>query len=221
MSLKNSFLYCTFLFFLPFALIGQNDINTSPKIKEVGFNATTIFNNFLNFSDDDVVLLPYHFSYKSIKENGQAFRLGAGLRLNVSDGDSFSTDFFSDDLKTTNALIDLRMGYEKQRKITDRWMFYSGFDFILGLDHFKFESEEDDFTSKQRSFRYGFGPVMGIQFMFSERVGLFTESTLYLIRRDTKSETDSSFSSNDDERKSSSNDLSFVLPSNIYFFFRF
>lgn len=223
MSAKNTFLYCAILLSLPFGLFGQDvseTIKKSSKTEEVALNATTIFNNFLNFSGDDVSLIPYHFSYKSIKENGKAFRLGAGLRLNTTKGEAFSTDFFSDDLKTRNALIDLRLGFEKQRKITDRWLFYTGMDFILGLDHFRFESDNNDFTSKRRNFRTGLGPVLGLQFMFSERIGLFTESTLYFIRQDVKSEFDNGGSSTDSE-KSSSNDLSYVLPSNIFFFFRF
>ncbi len=134
----------------------------SKKIKELGINATGFLSSYLSFNSGLIDPGAYILTYKSLKENGKGFRLGFGVFLDTANDDE--------------NFINLRIGYEKQNKINERWTYYWGFDFVANLSDFE-GNELQDNTG------IGVGPVFGLQHHFSDKIGLSTESSFYFLTK--------------------------------------
>ncbi len=186
---------------------------------EVGLNFTRFIDEAIDLSGESTLLSPYLFSYKRLNEKGDGFRLGTGLNFSRSKGD-LTGNFFDDDVKSVNSAFDLRMGKENQQQISERWMYYYGFDVLFGFSNLKVEFDGTKINNE--NIYGGVGPVLGAQFMISERVGLFTEASFYLTQNFTEERTNfnNGFEPDQNEKANSTN-LNFVVPTNIYLFFKF
>jgi hypothetical protein len=186
---------------------------------EIGINFTSFLDEAIDFGGENTTLNPYLFTYKRLNESGDGFRLGAGFSLSRSKGD-LSGNFFIKDAKTATSAIDLRMGSEQQRRISNRWVYYYGFDGLIGFSTTSIKTND---TKIENSRLYGgLGPVLGAQFMLTDRVGLFTEASFYLVQSFDHEKTDFSNNFQDDEKNdSNSTSLNFQVPTNIYLFFKF
>ncbi len=195
-----------------------NNIPTESQ-DEIGINFTRFLDEAIDFGGENTTLNPYLFTYKRLNESGDGFRLGAGFDISRSKGD-LSGNFFIDDAKTVASAIDLRMGSEHQRRISNRWVYYYGFDGLIGFSTSSIKSND---TKIENSRLYGgLGPVLGAQFMLSDRVGLFTEASFYLVQSFDHEKTDFTNSFQEDEKNdSNSTSLNFQVPTNIYLFFKF
>ncbi|MCF8246185.1 MAG: hypothetical protein K9J37_06920 [Saprospiraceae bacterium] len=196
-----------------------NENSNSDFHDEIGINFTRFLDEAIDFGGNETTLSPYLFTYKRLNQSGDGFRMGAGFDFSRSKGD-ISGNFFDDEAKSASSSLDLRIGNEHQRKITDRWSYYYGFDGLIGYSVLDVKSSNAKITNS--SMYGGIGPVMGAQFMFNERVGLFTEASFYLVQSflNEKIEFTSSFEE-DEKSKSNATNLSFQIPTNIYLFFKF
>lgn len=189
--------------------------DTEPKVsdhtQEFGINISMVSNLILGGDGTADIINPYVITYKNISSSNQAFRMGLGLRLDFSEQKE-------QERKLSNTSFDFRLGYEKQYYMTERWLIYTGVDFLSGWENHT--SKTDNFESKDRIWRIGLGPLFGIQWQINKHIGLSTELALYYLHTEEK-ET-SSFGGNDqDSNKNTSNSMRFNLPSNIFLTIRF
>lgn len=186
---------------------------------EVGLNFTRFLDEALDFGGSKTVLNPYLFTYRRVTQKGDGFRLGVGLDFGRSKG-NITSNSFDDNAKSSSSTFDIRLGSEHQRRLSRRWVYYYGFDGLLGYSALNIKSSNAKITNS--NMYGGFGPVIGAQLMLTDRVGIFTEASFYLIQSFLNEKTDFTSGFEDDEKnKSNSTNLSFKIPTNIYLFFRF
>ena len=200
---------------------------------ELSLNATSFIQQFALNSSSQGITSPYLFQYKLLgnKLNG----LRAGIGGSYSEEQEFgSIDNFPPNPGSTfrsyryNA--EVRLGYERSTTLSNRWDVFYGFDGLFGYRPSVAEATSDvglgeDLvtTNEFITTTFGGGPVLGIRFRISERIYLFTESSAYFTRSETKERTSYSnpdFGS-DSEETSRQLDLQMLLPTNIFFAIRF
>ena len=224
--MKKPFLLLIFSLIFIFSqnlLAQDNDVENhgdhhGEKYSEVGINATSFVNEFISINSNDAAIGDYMIAYK-YHFGSKALRLGLGGSFSQADED---TD--GNGTRTTNDnSLDIRIGYEWNKKITNKWSFYSGMD-IIGATDFN-SSVSDNFERVETSTRttvVGGGPVLGIQFFINSHISLMTEGSLYF--KHSIVNTKESFSLNSEfnsEETNSRNDLNFGLPTALFFIVRF
>lgn len=221
--MKTVFSYFLIVFLIP-NLMAQEDAGTS-HTKEIGVNFSRFLDEAIDFGGTQTILDPYVFTLKKLDNTGKGFRLGAGFNFNRSKGDDGSGNFFTDDPASGFFSLDIRLGSEKQRKLSKSWVCYYGFDWVLEFDYSELRTRSDfngeNVKIVDTAFGFGLGPALGGQFMISERVGIAAEASFYLVQNFQKEKTkfDNSLST-DEERKFNSTRLNFNVPANVYIFFR-
>ncbi len=185
MKLRQSTLTLSLLFLCVF-LSAQDEVERK-KQHEFGLNITSLAKNFIAFNSENLDPVPYVFKYKFINTNSQTNKVNAmrlALGLNVSQN-IINEGFLTLKEKTTNLFF--IWGFERQHRISKRWGLISGFDIVSSFDRTKifeinpFSSEEERELSQIKTFRFGCGPFIGMQFFINDRITLTTESTLYLF----------------------------------------
>ncbi len=200
-------------------IAGENhEDHNQEKYSEVGINATSFINEFISLNSNDASIGDYMVSYK-YHFGGKALRFGLGGSFSQIDEDTDGNG----NRTTNNNRFDLRFGYEWNKKITERWAFYSGMDIIAGNDYIS--SVSDNFErveTSTRSTTVGGGPILGIQFFINSHISLMTEGSLYykhsIINQKETFSLNSDFNKDD---TNSRNDLNFGLPTALFFIVRF
>jgi len=146
----------------------QND-SLSFRKTEFGFNSVPFITNLLPFDEpisatsSDVLLL-----YKrKLGIKNTFFRSGIQVRY-VSEGVS------SDDV-----LLNLRLGVEKKKYLSKRWVFHSGGELFTSL----MSPELGDLDRGE----FGVAGLLGFQWLINERMGLGTEGYITLSYVEDKS----------------------------------
>jgi len=197
--------------------VGQEaDDNKPKKIHEFGLNATLLLDVLLDNGQADLSSFPYLFTYKSINQYGQAFRLGFGGTMNYIQEVGL-------DRKEYDNSVDLRLGFEKQWILSPKWTTSMGMDFLGGYGNFG--AETDFATTSNLTWNAGVGPVLGIHWTLGSKIGLSTETAFYykhIVTTEKVKFEDLGFPQNpDSETTTKLNSLNFVLPSSIFLFVRF
>jgi hypothetical protein len=197
-------------------------IDARPRY-EIGVNSTAFFKQFLNFNSvktaadsNNITETPYYFAAKMRAKKGY-WRLGIGVALNAK---SESSGKLLDTKTTRNADYQLRIGYEWQRIMTNKWLFYYGFD-VLGRykeKAFIADSGFDIVNLSETTLATGVAPMAGIRFQIWRNIALSTETALRYRYSSFKEK--SSFSVNPDfnERGKTigSHEIDFLPPTSLY-----
>lgn len=150
--------------------------------------------------------------------------------IRVGIGGSFDTNTeqqggFADSKKITTNKLSIRLGYERQIPLDQRWTVSLGGDVIYGFNNqFKeFDSGFDQALRISHSSSWGLGPMTGIRYNFSPRVSIGCEMSLYLVnsRLQERDEFSTNPSFNREVRLSTSSNIQFSGPSNVYLSVRF
>jgi len=148
-----------------------------PNKFELGVNVTRMLANVLvNQNSDGMTDFPLTFK---INGTNRTFRLGFDAEMESQD--NFSVD-------SRRIFLANRIGFENRMYLSDKWIFLYGWDI-----HSRYFSETstnfnqiDEITQKDRSIGLGISPVMGFQFLFTDRIALEIESNiLFLANRVT------------------------------------
>ncbi len=135
--------------------------------KEFGLNMTGLVSNFIPFNSTKLGLQRYAFSYKKtrIKKNGNlaTFRLGLGFD-NIFDANGFFN-------------FNFRIGGEKKRKLSEKFTFISGNDFILFVEPIN-ENAKDLTFDDMPKVGAGYSHPFGIEYHLNNRVSIYTETAL-------------------------------------------
>ncbi|HFA49024.1 MAG TPA: hypothetical protein ENJ95_08405 [Bacteroidetes bacterium] len=191
------------------------------KTVEIGINATRFINEIISFNSFNTALNSYLLTYKSLdKSTNKAFRAGIGMSIGTSKNKVDANQSTFEERKNTFINIDIRAGAEKQLQIADKWFLNAGFDGIAGYTFDKVDTDGN--MVNDYSFYTGGGPILGVQFMLTDRMGLLTEGAFYV--RYFNHHSKQSFENNSVEDIKSqfySIGLNMTLPSNVIFFIRF
>lgn len=169
----------TYLIFLSVILWGQSETTTteetnqSPFTYQIGTDISPLFRSLLkrDFNANNFLSTPYAFTFKSIKDN-RAFRFGIGGNRKQEIGDDNSDD------KILQNSFRIRMGFEKQQKISERWQINTGIDLKFSSSKFD-NSNSSSFNNEFKS--YGLSPLLGIQFQITPHLYLQTEASVNLF----------------------------------------
>ncbi len=206
----------------------QTDSTLKNPRYEVGVNGTYFFKQFLNFSTKsvsdtaaNVLETPYSFTSKFKFKKG-FLRVGLGLKINSENASSSKT---ADYKINNNNDYQLRVGYEKQRKLNKRCSVYYGADILGGLNDLTVHANSgfDFVTISDRSWVIGAAPFAGFQFRLWENIALSTE-TSFRYRYTTFGES-ATFSKNADFNEKGARlktqKVDFLPPSVVYVTFIF
>jgi len=153
----------------------------SNKKTEIGFNASPLLTTFVSIGQAQAANPPIGFTWKRVRENRRALRIGLGFNLRSETG------FLE---PNTNRFY-FHIGFERRRDITEKWKYYWGGDLLF--------NRENSFSERSLiGDGAGLGPVIGLLYVFNDKISLSTESSMYLIFGDETS-------------------FSFIPPTSIYF----
>ena len=225
--MKQIFLISFFIAF--FYMEGFAQTDTSNVIKKVrvknhphylSINGTFFLQQFFNFTTSTAVITPspYIIEYKYLP-NHHGFRFDAGGSFSLK-----KSFLDSSQVQITNATsFNFRAGYVYQRKITNRWSFFTGVDVVstISTSLSRDNTVEDIVSIKNNSYAVGAGPSLGIQFAINNRIGLFTETALYYEYVFSNQNTTSiNFPESNLSTGSRENDLKFIIPTSLFFYIR-
>ncbi|MCO6489342.1 MAG: hypothetical protein J5I98_13035 [Phaeodactylibacter sp.] len=158
-----------FLFFLlllgPLAAAQESpEGQPAGRYHAIGLNASPLLVQLAPFNRSNPrVLGPYFTTYRVYSSRGRAFRLALGWDVDASlDADEAQNHF------------NLRLGWERRRKIADRWSYSMGWDFAISGGDFNLPGEKEADTGF-----LGFGPTWGFEFFINRTVSLSTEVSLW------------------------------------------
>lgn len=164
------------LIFLSLHLWGQSNGLTETKIDsvkyQIGTDLSPLYRNLLkpSSSSNFIFNAPYVLTFKRMKNN-RAFRFGVGADIKREISDENQPDTIIQNS------IRLRVGFEKQKKVSKRWQINTGVD----LSYFSSKREDSNnnvFNSNAKT--YGVSPLLGFQFQLTQHLFLQTEASFNL-----------------------------------------
>lgn len=194
---------------------------------EVGVETGAFFNQLFRVfglvrDTQNFPVSPYVISYKYRPNDKGAARFGAGLstyKLTENRG------AFADSKTITNQFYDLRLGYEFNIPLDDRWLSYMGIDGTFGYNkqNTEFDSGFDRNMRKIENNSYGLAFVLGIRYDFSWRVSLGSEMGFGFINKESQetNEFTANPQFNSIVRKFTEQQTKFNGPGNVYISIRF
>lgn len=194
---------------------------------EVGVETGAFFNQIFRVfglvrDTQNFPVSPYVISYKYRPNSRGAARVGLGARSYKLTENRGS---FADTKVETNQFYDVRLGYEFNIPLDDRWLSYMGVDGTFGFNkqNTAFDSGFDKNTRKIQSNSYGLAFVLGIRYDFSWRVSLGSEMGFGFINREGQetNEFTANPQFNSIIRKTSEQQTKFNGPGNVYISVRF
>ena len=179
------FFYTALLCFLFSTLFAQETIEPKREKQkrniehDLGFNATFLINQFLNFNGSELAETPYIFIYKlRFEKLGIRAAIGGDLNKGKTENDGF------DDFVESNFYqIDSRIGVEYFKSFGKKWRGHFGVDAV----HTFSETESiknsgfDEITSRLQINGFGGGPIMGLSFLINDKLSLNTEGAFYYM----------------------------------------
>lgn len=142
----------------------QND--SSLVMNQYGMNLSPLLLQLIPLNRGSRLTGPYGFSYSSINQKNKVFRLGLGA-------------FIDEDFD--NSHINLRIGFGKLRKLSERLHLTTGWDFIVFAGSLNIPNENENFEDAG----IGIGPMMGLQYYLLPNISLGTESFFFMGTTDS------------------------------------
>ncbi len=201
---------CCLLCVCCFALQGLAQKRTT----ELGLNVTTTLAGFFN-SGGETLIDPYIISLKTGRKN-RFFRMGATFKVKSSLPLDFSTI-----LLTKEQDYNIRLGFERRVPITKRFRMHWGVDFIVqySLDSTESRANSNPILFKTWEVGGGGGPILGIAYIFNEKMYISTEGAIYGVYRQGKA--DLFGGATIENRTLKSFVLNPIIPNSLYFNFSF
>ena len=201
-------------------VFAQENIEKTKLEYEIGVNATLLIKQVLSFSDNKIVNSPYAIVFKCTQKN-QGLRIGIGGSL--SSANEKQADF-ADNKTTTNQSANFRIGYELQKKVGKNWKAWIGADFVGA--YFNIANETDSgfdrvaIGSSNKSF--GGGLAFGTQWHFNEHFSIGSEANInVLFGNKNEYTTFSAGTQNDITKGGKTKDLNVLMPTSIFFMYKF
>lgn len=215
------------LLFFVAAFAQGNETNSAEYKNQLSLNVTSFISNYLTFNNNAIVSnSPYILTYKHLK-NGSGVRVGVGAVLSSSSRNPNNGQTLT---KSNTTNINVRLGFEQQEKLSNRWLFYYGGDVRYGYDLDRtvassvggFPPQQQDVTSETESFIAGLGPVLGIEFKLGKRISINTETTAYFNYGESRRRiTNPNFGNFNTNEFSAARGFNIIIPTSIFFVLHF
>lgn len=149
------------------AVHGQNRLlggdDPENNYYEFGMNMTGLVNQLIPFKQVTNKTGPYSATFKRV--NGRnAFRMGIGMHVITDD------NFGGRNNDITN--LNLRIGFERQHLVNNRFTFYQTFDFMVVAGDFN--SPINDFSDNENA-GVGIGLGLGVEYYIFDNFSISTE----------------------------------------------
>lgn len=174
--MKRIILFCL-CYGCSFLAFGQNKMPQSETVLnqyQVGFNVSSLWKKILNRQSSNLFLTPSETITFKNQKNGRALRAGIGFNYQRNLGDENSNNNFNSITRNT---VNLRLGYEKQKIVSERWLYYYGLDLKYINSVFKINS----FSYDPKFQAIGIAPILGFQFRLTKRLFLQTEASVNFL----------------------------------------
>jgi hypothetical protein len=182
---------------------------------EFGFNVSPLLQKIISpqstFNQNGELLFFYNYRLtdNTYWRAGGNFSLLGRTNPDDNDEENNSSNNFS--------TLDVRTGVEWRKSLSNRFEFHYGAQLLYQGQNFSFSS--GDFESSMESKSYGLGPVAGLTFWISDRIGIWAESSLNLMR--TNDKTISTFTDFTGERieqvsNTNANSISTRIPTSLF-----
>lgn len=216
------------------SIFSQSTVVAPAKYKnEIGVDVTLLLANLFGFRDYYYVYdiyggygTPnaglYLVTYKHYFGNS-ALRFGAGadvMQTNTTTDASVATN------ESTNNRFDLRLGYEFEKPLGEKWNLYYGLDLLMNMSTsiYKYEDPNNlySYESSTNTTGFGGGPLVGISWKINQRIKLSTEANLqYSVSDATIKTTYSSTPESNYEANTKTTNLNANYPMFLYLEFLF
>ncbi|MFN8285444.1 MAG: hypothetical protein U0V74_01755 [Chitinophagales bacterium] len=198
--------------------------DTLPPAKtehQVFINTTFFIKQILNFSNTNIVVSPYILGYKCFPSKHHGFRMSIGGSF--SNKKEYPDSTFVRIQRSGS--VDVRAGYEYRYTFGKFWTFFCGADVVgnFSPSYLRVNNSSDIVTTKTNGWSLGAGPVVGIQINVHKHISLFTETAFYYTYgRSLNKLTSVAFPElNTASRPTVNQNGQFLLPTSIYFVFKF
>ncbi len=188
---------------------------------EIGMNATYFFRQFLGSGSSPLLESPYLLTYRAYFSTW-TLRGGLGLALNR---DKASEEGFEDSQTVVDYAVDARLGMEWNKAFGKKWKGTFGGDLIVQQDVSKniTDSGFDKVVVTSKEQGLGVGPVLGLHFLITPNLSLYTEGTFYVLVSKTENKTEYENLPQFDDQTLVNNrlELATTLPASIFLLYRF
>lgn len=149
----------------------------NPIHVEMSANVTQFVKQFLSLSTSSFEVSPYLIGAR-IYRKFNSIRAHVGINYNYSN----ETSNFGDN-KINILNNNFRVGYQREMRLSNHFSSYLGVDLLYKNDKSITSHSSNGFSTEQRVEESGFGasPTFGIQWNFTNRLGLYTEIMLPIM----------------------------------------
>lgn len=186
---------------------------------DLGFNTNFIFQGLFQSQPQ----APFAVMYKKYKTENNALRLGADLSFySTNNSGTVTNSSFSDN---SYGSIALTIGFEKQKVLGGKWMWYYGIDAVPSLSFNQSTSFNNNLktgSTKNSSLGLGARPFLGIRFNINSRLYVAAEATAMLAYVSSKN-VQKTYNPEQTVRDMTTSNVNFSLTpaSGIFIFYRF
>jgi hypothetical protein len=192
-----------------------------PITHQIGLNSSFLVNKVFKSLDDSLNANPYMLTYR--------FGLGHyGLRMGAGAASKYSLvqeDGYADSKLFTKKSLDLRVGFDYDKSLGKRFRANFALDFLTKRSVQKevIDSGFDVIEKVNQKVAFGAGPSIGLSYWFSDKIGIYTEASFYMLYGNTDNgRIFKNFPElNDQLFHEKTEDLVTILPSSIFIVFKF
>jgi hypothetical protein len=192
-----------------------------PMTHQIGINSSFLLNKVFKSLDDSINATPYMLTYR--------FGLGHfGLRLGAGGASKYSLvqeEGYADSKLFSKKSLDIRVGFDYEKNLGRRFKGTFALDFLTKrfIQKDVTDSGFDVIEKVNQKIAYGAGPSIGMSYWFSEKIGIYTEASFYMLYGNTDNgRIFKNFPElNDQLFREKTEDLVTILPSSIFIVFKF
>jgi hypothetical protein len=210
------------------ALFSQDDVDTEKKRRplppfshQIGINSSPLVSKIIKSLEDTTFLNPYLLTYRfGVGKYGLRFGVGGKSKYSLT-----SEEGFADSKLVTRKNLDLRVGLDYEKNLGRRFKANFALDFLTKRSVQKevVDSGFDVIEKINQKLAYGGGPSFGVSYWFTDKIGLYTEASFYMLYGNTDNgRIFRNFPElNDQLFHEKTEDLVTILPASIFIVFKF
>lgn len=199
-----------------------NDNITKPKIRHsLSVNTASVYRRLLKIATDSTTLNE-QFMYRLHLSPTRAFRLGFGGSYNTVND---KLENFLDSKVLMTKSLNMRLGYEINRKFSNKWAVFYGADAICFLKNTTLTNDSgfDKVSIITTNNSLGVSTFIGLKYNFNDRLAIYSESAIYyLINRNVRVADFEKFPEfNDTKDRNTTQKINYFLPTGLYLQYTF
>jgi hypothetical protein len=197
--------------------------NEDPNLEGhyLGLQVNELVRQILSFNSSGIPSNPYFFNYSYVNDFGEGVNVSFAYTLDKIN----SSDNFGNDITSNINNVFFRIGYEKRKVLSKRFIYGLGIDLIAESQNNKTFSENNfgsgSTTSKNKISGWGLGPRVSFYYKVSNRILIGTEANYYYKALNEKFDVEfSNNSSNNRTDESKIDRFTFSSPAILWLTFR-